>query len=345
MKTNQLTRMFALLLAGVCIGTGFDTHLGTKPFFRVLPETAQAQTQTVEAEQSQAVETDTQNTTQSTDHATWKYNKKTHCLTIRGNGGTHDEAKTFGEDVKFYPDNDCPPYFSESDSFELTRRKRNAVKEIVIEPGITVINSAAFAFFDNLEKITIPDTVEKIENYVFFECQSLKEITIPNHVTSIGEECFLGCISLKKMKIGKNLMQIGKGNFVQCKSLRQITVNPGNQYFFTKNGCFYEKENGILHFNYQPSSFISIKKGTKKIGAYAFAYQKILQKVTIPSSVTEIGGGAFYQCIRLKKISFAKQSKCKKITTYPIWYFSDTITTAGCFQDCKKLENSLGYNQ
>lgn len=83
-------------------------------------------------------------------YAEWKYDEQTQCLTICGTGGTHDEEETQSGDVYKFTE----PFV---DEFE----NRDEVREIVIEEGITEINSAAFAGFTYLERVSIPDSVKK----------------------------------------------------------------------------------------------------------------------------------------------------------------------------------------
>lgn len=257
-------------------------------------------------------------------YAEWKYDEQTQCLTIRGTGGTHDEEETRSGDVYKFTE----PFV---DEFE----NRDEVREVVIEEGITEINTAAFAGFTHLERVSIPDSLRKIGDYVFYHCTSLQEITIPDHVKSTGEECFMGCRSLRKLVIGKRLKDIVVGSFEECQSLRDISVKSGNQYFETKYGGLYQRKKKILYFQYQDNPSVSIAKDTKKIAPLAFNYHQELQNIKIPASVTEIGGGAFYQCENLRKVTFAKGSRCKELKEYFTWY---EYPEYGCFEECKKLQ-------
>ena len=69
-------------------------------------------------------------------------------------------------------------------------QKKDSVKKVVIEDGIT--NIVDFAFFDCtvLESIEIPGSVASIGNFAFCSCIRLTDITIPGSVTSIGESTF-----------------------------------------------------------------------------------------------------------------------------------------------------------
>lgn len=272
-------------------------------------------------------------TTEKEKYALWHYDKKTRRLTISGNGEMIDESlENIDGDiapVTYMITNTSPKGL---DMYYVSQKAR----EVIIEPGVTAINTSAFCDFVKLEKVTIPDSVKKISDYAFYGCESLKEITIPDHVKKIGKECFCHCKSLEKITLGKSVANIGEGAFGNLPKLRNVTVKPGNQYLITKNGTLYHKKKKILYLNYAKSAVITIDKGTKKIADFAFQWNNNVRQITIPASVTVIGGGAMYHCSNLRKVLFAKHSKLKKIKKFSRYY--DTSGLYGCFQYCKRLE-------
>ena len=76
-------------------------------------------------------------------------------------------------------------------SFEGT--KRDTIKCITIEDGITSIGYHEFVNCDNLGSITIPNSLTSIAEYAFFSCNNLASVTIPDTVTSIAENAFNDC--------------------------------------------------------------------------------------------------------------------------------------------------------
>ena len=75
-------------------------------------------------------------------------------------------------------------------------QKKDNVKKVVIEDGVTSIGESAFYSCKSLTSITIPDSVTSIENYAFDNCINLTSITIPKSVTSIRNDAFYGCNNL-----------------------------------------------------------------------------------------------------------------------------------------------------
>ena len=71
-------------------------------------------------------------------------------------------------------------------------QKKDNVKKVVIQEGVTSIGNSAFSGCSSLTDITIPESVTNIEDSAFEYCSSLTDITIPGSVTSIGDCAFYG---------------------------------------------------------------------------------------------------------------------------------------------------------
>lgn len=66
--------------------------------------------------------------------------------------------------------------------------------EANIPEGVKIIEKGAFAG-SGLQKVTLPKTLEKIEDYAFIKCRQLTTITIPDDV-AVNELAFYGCNNL-----------------------------------------------------------------------------------------------------------------------------------------------------
>ena len=131
---------------------------------------------------------------------------------------------------------------------------------------VTSIGQRAFANYDFITSIVIPNGVMSIGKEAFYD-SSLTSIVIPNSVMSIGEGAFSCCEFLASIVIGNGVMSIGESAFSGCESLTSMVI---------------------------PNSVTSIGKG-------AFLDCFHLTSIVIPDSVTSIGKGAFAGCDSLKQ--------------------------------------------
>ena len=104
-------------------------------------------------------------------------------------------------------------------------QKKDSVKKVVIEDGVTSIRNSAFYDCNSLTSITIPNSVTSIGAYAFSNCYYLTNITIPNSVTSIENYAFRSCSSLTSITIPDSVTSIGDYVFISCSSLTTISLS------------------------------------------------------------------------------------------------------------------------
>ena len=76
--------------------------------------------------------------------------------------------------------------------------------DVAIPEGITTIGKEAFYRCSNLESVTIPTSVKKIEKHAFHG-SSLKTVIIPDGVESIEYSAFCYCENLESVFIPKSI--------------------------------------------------------------------------------------------------------------------------------------------
>jgi hypothetical protein len=96
-----------------------------------------------------------------------------------------------------------------------------AIPNIIEGCLVSSIGANAFYGIDNLESITIPDTLTHIGGRAFQMC-GLRTVVIGNGVTSIEMYAFSNCSSLTSIIIPKNVNNIGLRAFVNCWSLELV---------------------------------------------------------------------------------------------------------------------------
>lgn len=125
-----------------------------------------------------------------------------------------------------------------------TEGRKFEVKEIVLPVTLKRIGKSAFTCFENLEKINIPSSVQKIGEYAF-EDTSLKKIELKNRDIVLERGAFAGCRALEEIVWPNNQMTgtIGEGCFQAC-NLKEL--NYPNMKYQTCVGAYAFAANSRL---------------------------------------------------------------------------------------------------
>jgi len=158
-------------------------------------------------------------------------------------------------------------------------------------------------------EVIIPATYEgkpvtEIESYGFSGYENLNKITIPNSVTSIGYSAFNNCSGLTSINVDLNNPNYTSQNrILYNKTLTELVVFPEGII-----GSFIIP-NSVTSIGYSAFSgcvsltSITIPNSVTSIGAWAFSVCVSLTSITIPNSVTSIGYSAFYSCKGLTSVT------------------------------------------
>ena len=236
------------------------------------------------------------------------------------------------------------------------------LKEIKLPSNLTVLSDSLFGADANLEYITfgdaektdtviIPETVQKIGNYVFMNCEKIKNIKLPSNLKIIGKTCFQGCISLTGLFIPQSVESIGGGIFGDCDALQSVEIEDENNNFIFKDGILYDVKNGILvsAVNSLISEKVIVDECTKTIDYYAFADCDNLYEIEIPQGVVNIGEKAFARLDNLKNIDIP--DSVTNITTLAFYRCNGLVSVQvpgsvtaiknGTFRECNNLKKVI----
>ena len=147
---------------------------------------------------------------------------------------TLETEKTDGTDV-------VKTFTAEKDGIKLTEYQTEGKKAVIpatIAVGdevyeVKTIGKNAFAGNTDIEKVTIPETVETIGQGAFAGATGLKSVNLAN-VTSISKGAFAGASNLKKITLGADINKIGKGAFDGIPKGATITIVAANDKEFEK---------------------------------------------------------------------------------------------------------------
>lgn len=137
---------------------------------------------------------------------------------------------------------------------------------------------------------TFAATVKAIAPYAFYET-ALESVAIPDNVETVGEGAFLDCAGLTKATVSAGMSEIPNGCFGRCYALAEVVIPEGI------------KSVGTEAFIACALTEIRFPEGLKSIGEAAVWDNKKLQTVYLPSTLTAILEGAFYNDLALKEVS------------------------------------------
>ncbi len=210
------------------------------------------------------------------------------------------------------------------------------LSSVILSSRLTALSVQCLCNCPLLTSIDIPSSVTSIGNYAFLNSTGLEEISIPSSVTTIGTNIFSGCGAIRELNIncrnipaslceskknlttvviGSNVRTIGEYAFSYCEILNSVTFEPGGQL--------------------------------TTIGDKAFRYCYELAEITIPNTVTSMGGGIFQGDSKLVSVTFAGGGKITSLgdNTFNGCSLLDgviiptTVTALGSsvFYDCTSL--------
>ena len=210
--------------------------------------------------------------------------------------------------------------------------------DMVLENTVKSLNINLFWGHEEIQSITLPESLEEIGNFAFEYCKNLKTINIPNSVLSIGDGAFDYCDNLEyneydnalylgnaenpylwlikaksqditSCEINSNCKYISNAAFYGCAHIS--TLNVPNTVEIIGNNSFYLVRNvaysgpakgsywGAQTYNGVVDGDFIYYDATKTC---LMAYAGNAESVTIPETVTRIKDAAFYGLPNLKEL-------------------------------------------
>ena len=179
-----------------------------------------------------------------------------------------------------------------SDNYNNTYSGSVSIPETFTANGeyfVTKIGENAFAG-SAVTSVSMPEGITSIGQYAFSGCQNLESVTLPESLTTLGSEAFSGCQNLESVALPGSLTTLGDRTFEACELLKTIKIPSGVTAI--PDQCFY---------GCSSLESVTIPEGVTAIGYDAFSSCKF-NALTLPSTITSIGGGAFINNDNLQSI-------------------------------------------
>ena len=200
----------------------------------------------------------------------------------------------------------------------------------IVPEGVKVISSCAF-YGSKIKKIKLPSSLETIERSAFVCCKELKKLVIPgsvrrihyeilmdsgveelvveNGVENIPQSAFYGCQKLRYVSLPESLKEFGRYGavFVDCPELVRVDVDKDNEYYCSNGQVIVNKRTMTIVDGWGTESCnaadFSKELLPTRIGNNAFRKQSLLRFAILPTTIEEIGDGAFSDCKNLRQVN------------------------------------------
>lgn len=206
------------------------------------------------------------------------------------------------------------------------KKHSDIIIEVVIKSGVTGVGSGAFTGCTALKKVSISDTVKKLDLNTFSGCTALEAFavedgneayasadgvlfnagktlliscpvgktgayTVPETVTEIEKSAFTAS-GVESVSMSDAVNAVGEGAFSNCSKLKSVVLPKGLKELKKSlfSGC-------------SALEAISIPDSVKTLGEGVFSGCAALKEVKIPGEVTVIPKNAFSGCTALESVS------------------------------------------
>ncbi len=195
------------------------------------------------------------------------------------------------------------------------------IPEQVKGVAVTGIGESAFYNKSLLTKVTVPEGVKTIGAKAFDNCYALEIINLPDGITSISANAFSGC-SAKVFcpKNSRTAQKLSPHTFFDTNDTDTVF-----ELLYVKSKAEEEEPSVLTLYKYHGNKKVidSFPERVTRIYNNAFKDNEVIESVTIPANVTDIGSGAFSGCTNLAEIN-ADDPQLKTIGT-------------NAFKDCLSL--------
>ena len=153
-----------------------------------------------------------------------------------------------------------------------------------------------------LTSISLPSTLEEIQEGGFADCSQLTQITLPESLKKIGGFAFQSCYNIKEITIPASVREIGQNAFT-LSGIEKLVIKDLAAWCSVKKPGGFISSNTKVFLNEEEIKDLVIPDGVTIIEPNTFNGFKSIETVTIPADVDSIGNDAFLGCTNITKVT------------------------------------------
>lgn len=193
-------------------------------------------------------------------------------------------------------------------------KDNDTITGVTIPEGYTDIGTEAFSGCTTLKKAVIPGSVDTISSSAFLGCTALDTVDFAEDTASsltINAGAFANCTSLTAIELPARFSSTRYNFLYGCNALTSITLKDGAQNFAVSDNILYNVSGDTAVMVVYPGGktetefTIPSEINGKTIGSTAmhvFRNNPVLKKVTVPATVTSLGGYTFNSMKAIEEI-------------------------------------------
>lgn len=161
--------------------------------------------------------------------------------------------------------------------------------------------SATYYIPDSLKEIVV--TGDKISDFAFSGL-TVETITLQGAVKTIGEKAFYGMTNLASYTIPATVEEIGNSAFENCTSLTKVDFSKATALKTIGKSAFAGCSLlGYTNLAADDAGVVTLPSSVTSLGEGAFKGCTSLTRISISGAIVEIGSNTFYNCTKLETVN------------------------------------------
>ncbi len=210
----------------------------------------------------------------------------------------------------------------------------HALTEVNLPKGITIIPEGFLQRAHSLIYLKLPPTIRSIGKNAFRDCAQLQHLELPEGLSHLDDGALAGAQALQYIHLPSSLDRLGVDALPRGGAMTEVTVSAGNKAYTTREGAIYSDNGRTLLYwpSNHPQTVLHIPEGTHTIAPHAFRGARKLLQVVCPSSLKQVGVGAFAES-SIEQVVFQSTPVLDEPTVMSDGLFYGTALTAFTWPD------------